>query len=109
MKDTLRDESKALVVDLKACGIEPIIFSGDREAVVRQVSGELGINDYRAEMGSGEKQAEIDVLQQQGRTVLMIGDGINDAQALAAARFWPCRILRADPRQNERGWGLYGS
>ena len=85
LRDTVRDESKELVADLAAAGIEPLIFSGDRKAVVRQVADELGIDNYRAEMGSGEKQTEIAELQRQGKTVMMVGDGINDAQALAAA------------------------
>jgi P-type E1-E2 ATPase len=85
LRDTVRDESKALMADLETAGIEPIIFSGDREAVVRQVAEELGIDNYRAEMGSGDKQAEIAELQREGKTVMMVGDGINDAQALAAA------------------------
>ncbi len=85
LKDTLRDESAALVAELRAGGVEPLIFSGDREAVVRQVADELGIKKYRAEMGSGDKQKEVETLQQQGKTVMMIGDGINDAQALTTA------------------------
>jgi heavy metal translocating P-type ATPase len=87
LRDTIRDESKALIAELKSEGVEPLIFSGDRKAVVKQVAGELDIADYRAEMGSGDKQTEIAALQQQGKTVLMVGDGINDAQALAAADF----------------------
>jgi heavy metal translocating P-type ATPase len=85
LKDTIRDESVALIADLKQAGIEPIIFSGDRKAVVKQVAEELGISDFRAEMGSGQKQEEIAELQAQGKSVMMVGDGINDAQALAAA------------------------
>lgn len=85
LRDTVRDEAKALVAGLEGAGIEPFIFSGDREAVVREVAAELGINSFRAEMGSGEKQREISNLQEQGKVVMMVGDGINDAQALAAA------------------------
>ena len=87
IQDSIRDESKQLVDDLKARGVEPLIFSGDRNAVVEQVAGELGIDNFRGEMGSGDKQSEIAALQQQGKTVMMVGDGINDAQALAAADF----------------------
>jgi P-type E1-E2 ATPase len=54
---------------------------------VKQVANELGIENYRGEMGSGDKQREIAELQQEGKTVMMVGDGINDAQALAAADF----------------------
>ncbi|MDF7806724.1 heavy metal translocating P-type ATPase [Pontiellaceae bacterium B12219] len=85
LKDTIRDESKQLIADLKANGIEPCIFSGDRKAVVKQVAEELDIADYFGEMGSGDKQSEIAELQKQGKTVMMVGDGINDAQALAVA------------------------
>ncbi|VGO12112.1 putative copper-importing P-type ATPase A [Pontiella desulfatans] len=87
LKDTVRDESKQLVADLKAQGVKSYIFSGDRKAVVEQVAGELGIADFHGEMGSTDKQREIAALQAQGKAVLMVGDGINDAQALAAADF----------------------
>ncbi len=87
LKDTVRDESRQLVADLKAQGVDPYIFSGDRKAVVEQVAAELGIDHYIGEMGSGDKQREIAAMQEQGSTVMMVGDGINDAQALAAADF----------------------
>jgi len=87
LRDTVRDESKELVAHLKANGVEPFIFSGDRAAVVSQVAAELGIEQYTAAMDSTEKQTAIAALQQKGETVIMVGDGINDAQALAAADF----------------------
>ena len=87
LKDAVRSESKPLITELKARGVEPYVFSGDRNAVVRQVAGELGIEQFVGEMDSSDKQREIAALQQQGRTVMMVGDGINDAQALAAADF----------------------
>jgi len=87
LRDTVRDDAAGLVAALKARAIEPFVFSGDRRAVVEQVAGELGIECYRGEMGSSDKQREIEALQQQGKTVMMVGDGINDAQALASADF----------------------
>ena len=87
LKDTIRDESLGLVDDLKRNGVKPYIFSGDRKPVVEQVAGELGIENHVGEMGSGDKQKEIAALQQKGHSVMMVGDGINDAQALAAADF----------------------
>jgi heavy metal translocating P-type ATPase len=87
LRDTVREESRQLISDLKARKVEPLVFSGDREPVVRQVAGELGIEEFYAGMGSGDKQREIASLQEQGRAVMMVGDGINDAQALAAADF----------------------
>ncbi len=85
LKDTIRDDSKPLIDALKAVGVRPYIFSGDRKQVVEQVAQELGISEYHGEMGSGDKQTEIAELQRQGKTVMMVGDGINDAQALAVA------------------------
>ncbi|MDZ8119456.1 heavy metal translocating P-type ATPase [Pontiella agarivorans] len=87
LKDTIRDESRSLIDDLKRNGVKPYIFSGDRKPVVEQVAAELGIEHYVGEMGSGDKQKEIAALQEGGNSVLMVGDGINDAQALAAADF----------------------
>ncbi len=87
LKDTIRDESPQLIIDLKEKGVRPYIFSGDRNTVVQQVAGELGIDDFVGEMGSGDKQREISKLQQEGHSVMMVGDGINDAQALATADF----------------------
>jgi len=87
LKDTIRDDAKELVDDLHRTGIEARIYSGDRNAVVQQVADELGIRSYQGEMGSADKQHAIGTLQQQGKNVMMVGDGINDAQALASADF----------------------
>ncbi|QBG47934.1 cation-translocating P-type ATPase [Verrucomicrobia bacterium S94] len=87
LRDTVREESGGLIQDLKNNGVKPYIFSGDRKPVVEQVAGELGIEHYFGEMGSGDKQQEIARLQADGNSVMMVGDGINDAQALAAADF----------------------
>lgn len=87
LRDTVREDSAQLVADLKALNINSVIFSGDREPVVRQVAEELSISHFNASMGSSDKQREIAALQEQGKTILMVGDGINDAQALATADF----------------------
>ncbi len=87
LRDTVRGESTQLVADLKNSGVVPYIFSGDRKQVVAQVAGELGIENWFGEMSSGDKQREIAELQKRGYSVMMVGDGINDAQALAAADF----------------------
>jgi heavy metal translocating P-type ATPase len=87
LQDAIRDESKQLVHDLKRDGVKSYIFSGDRKAVVEQVAGELEIDGWFSEMSSGDKQHEISALQNEGKTVVMVGDGINDTQALAAADF----------------------
>ncbi len=85
LRDAVREDASGLVSDLAGWGIESFVFSGDRKPVVEQVAGELGIAHWRGEMDSSDKQREIGALQNEGRTVMMVGDGINDAQALASA------------------------
>ena len=62
-----------------------MILSGDRTAAVAPIAAELGIADWQAGLKPAEKIARIDALKAQGRCVLMVGDGLNDAPALAAA------------------------
>ncbi|MGH8709136.1 MAG: heavy metal translocating P-type ATPase [Burkholderiales bacterium] len=85
LADALRPTSKAAVARLKAMGIEPVILSGDSPAAVQHVAAELGIERWRAGVLPHEKAAHLSALQQQGKTVGMAGDGVNDAPALAAA------------------------
>ena len=61
------------------------MLSGDREPAVQQVAGQLGIADWAVEQDPRAKQARIAELTAEGRSVLMVGDGLNDAPALAAA------------------------
>ena len=73
------------VAALQQCGIAVEILSGDREPAVRHAAQSLGIHEWRAGVTPADKIARIDELKRQGVKVMMVGDGMNDAPALAAA------------------------
>ncbi|MEJ2034821.1 MAG: heavy metal translocating P-type ATPase [Maritimibacter sp.] len=83
--DALRDGAAEAVAALKAQGMGVTLISGDAPAAVQDVAFRLGIEDYRAGMLPQDKVAAIKALGDEGRTVLMVGDGLNDTAALAAA------------------------
>jgi Cu2+-exporting ATPase len=83
--DRLRSDATAVVAALKARGLSVVLLSGDRAATVAEVAGELGIERWQAAQQPGDKVAELEALAAQGHQVLMVGDGLNDAPALAAA------------------------
>jgi Cu+-exporting ATPase len=83
--DTVRPESAAAVAELRAMGLEPVLLTGDNEQVARAVAAELGIERVRAGVLPEGKVAEIAALRAEGCTVAMVGDGVNDAAALASA------------------------
>lgn len=85
LQDTPKQTSAAAIAEMKAMGIEPILLSGDNENAARHVAEEVGISQVIAGVRPEEKQKEIARLQQGGATVAMIGDGVNDAAALAQA------------------------
>jgi Cu2+-exporting ATPase len=85
VRQTLRADAVETVAALRARGLDLIILSGDRAAAVGPVAERLGIADWRAGLNPAEKIAAIEELKAQGRRVLMVGDGLNDAPALAAA------------------------
>ena len=85
IRQALRPDAIAVAKALMARGLHLIVLSGDRPAAVAPVANALGIGDWRAGLKPAEKIAVIDDLQAQGRRVLMVGDGLNDAPALAAA------------------------
>jgi Cd2+/Zn2+-exporting ATPase len=84
LSDTLRPGASDSVRELKKMGIETIILTGDSESVASKIAEEIGIDRCRAELLPDEKVATINELEATGSTV-MVGDGINDAPALAAA------------------------
>lgn len=83
--DPLRADSRAAVARLQRLGLEVIMLSGDNRQSAAAVAAEAGIERVLAEVRPQQKQAAIRALQQEGRVVAMVGDGINDAPALAQA------------------------
>lgn len=83
--DPLRADAAEVVAALRVQGAEIEILSGDREAAVVEVAARLGIARWRAAATPAEKIAHLEELVARGRRVLMVGDGLNDAPALAAA------------------------
>jgi Cu+-exporting ATPase len=85
LADDVRPTSTGAVADLRALGLRPILLTGDNAAAANSVARTIGITDVRAEVMPDEKLAVIAGLQRDGRVVAMVGDGVNDAAALAAA------------------------
>jgi Cu+-exporting ATPase len=83
--DSLRPTSRAAVAALQKLGIEVIMLTGDNRTTAAAIAGEVGIERFEAEVLPHEKAQRIRALEHEGRTVGMVGDGINDAPALAAA------------------------
>ncbi|WP_328929068.1 heavy metal translocating P-type ATPase [Streptomyces sp. NBC_00190] len=83
--DALRETSAAAVADLHSLGVEVVMLTGDNRATAERIAQRLGINTVIADVLPGDKAAKISELQQGGRTVAMVGDGVNDAPALAQA------------------------
>jgi Cu2+-exporting ATPase len=85
LADVVRPEAAEAVRSLKAMGIEPIMLTGDSRAVAQRVAAELGIETFFAEVPPAEKAATIQRVRSEGKVVAMVGDGVNDAPALATA------------------------
>lgn len=83
--DEIRPESKRVIEDLQKLGIRAAMLTGDSTPVAAAVAAELGINEFFAEVLPADKEKKIAELQSQGRKVAMVGDGVNDAPALARA------------------------
>ena len=83
--EVIRTDAAATVARLRALGLEVHLLSGDRAASVARVAAELGITDWLAERSPVQKVAAVEALRAAGRTVLMVGDGLNDSPSLAAA------------------------
>jgi Cu+-exporting ATPase len=83
--DEVRATSRAAITDLRRLGLEPVMVTGDAEPVARAVAADVGITRVVADARPEDKVDEVARLRAAGRTVAVIGDGINDAAALAGA------------------------
>jgi Cu+-exporting ATPase len=83
--DTVRDDAREAITELKQMGLEVIMLTGDNERAAQAIAGEAGIGKVIAEVLPGNKVEVIRSLQKEGKVVAMVGDGINDAPALAAS------------------------
>lgn len=85
VRDTVKESSPAAIAQLRELGIEPILLTGDNEAAARHVADQVGIDRVIAGVLPDGKRDTVADLQAEGRTVAMVGDGVNDAAALAQA------------------------
>ena len=85
VRDTVKESSADAIAQLRELGIEPILLTGDNEAAARHVAGQVGIERVIAGVLPDGKRDTVATLQAEGRTVAMVGDGVNDAAALAQA------------------------
>ena len=84
--DPVREEAKYVIEELKLLGIENVIMlTGDSESGAKAGAKALGITEYRSQVLPEDKSRIIEELKAEGKTVIMVGDGINDSPALAAA------------------------
>lgn len=85
VRDPLKDTSRQAVAELRALGLRPVLLTGDNQGAARAVAREVGIEDVVAQVLPEDKVDVVARLQREGRTVAMVGDGVNDAAALATA------------------------
>ena len=85
LRDTIKPDSAEAIAELASLGINSVLLSGDNTAAARHVASQVGITEVRAEVLPSEKRDEVERLQNEGKTVVMIGDGVNDAAAMAQA------------------------
>jgi Cu+-exporting ATPase len=85
LADRLRPSAPQAVAALRKAGLRTLLLTGDTEATARQIAAEAGLDEVRAGLRPDEKAAAIEALRREGHVVAMVGDGVNDAPALAAA------------------------
>jgi P-type Cu+ transporter len=85
VRDAVKPSSRAAIEQFRGLGLEPVLLTGDNLATAASVGAEVGIDDVRAEVMPADKVAVVEQLQAGGKVVAMVGDGVNDAAALALA------------------------
>ncbi|WP_146846101.1 heavy metal translocating P-type ATPase [Cellulomonas terrae] len=85
LRDPVKPTSAQAVAELRALGLRPVLLTGDNEGAARAAAREVGITDVVAHVLPADKVAVVERLQQEGARVAMVGDGVNDAAALATA------------------------
>jgi len=85
LRDDVRPQARHVVDELRRCGLQTVVLTGDRKSSAEMLQTELHLDDVRAELKPEEKLSEIRSMTQQGLVVAMVGDGVNDAPSLAAA------------------------
>ena len=85
LSDQIKEDAKKIITNLTARGIETIMLTGDHRATAKKVASEIGLNNFLYEQTPQDKSNYIENLHKDGKTVVMVGDGVNDVLALAQA------------------------
>ena len=85
MADVVRPEAAAAIVEIRRMGMRTVLLTGDATSIAREVGSRLGVDEVFAELLPDQKLDKVRALQAAGQRVAMVGDGINDAPALAQA------------------------